>query len=83
MEWPDNKVLLYSTQNSIQCPVMSHNEKEYKKKDVCVCIYLNHFAVQQKVTQHSKSTILPLKKNKAFEMEGPLLHLKCKCEITF
>ena len=31
---------------------------------MCVCVQLNHFAVQQKFTQHCKSTILQLKKKK-------------------
>ena len=33
---------------------------------VCLCVYvsLNHFAIQQKLTQHCKSTILQLKKKK-------------------
>ena len=45
-----NKVLLYSTGNYIQCPVIKHNGKNMKK-NVCVCVYkLNHFAVQQKLT---------------------------------
>ena len=27
--WINNKVLLFSTRNYIQCPVINHNEKEY------------------------------------------------------
>ena len=53
-EWMNNKVLLYSTGNYIQYPVIDHNGKEYEKEYV----YLNHFAVQQKLAQHRKSTIL-------------------------
>ena len=30
-EWINNKVLLYSTGNYIQYPVIKHNGKEYKK----------------------------------------------------
>ena len=47
---------MYSTENYIQYPM----EKVFKKKNVCacVCIKLNHFAVQQKLAQHCKSTIL-------------------------
>ena len=48
VEWINNKVLVYSTGNYIQYP-----EKEY----VFLYIYKNHFAVQQKLTQHCKSTI--------------------------
>ena len=32
MEWINNKVLLYSTENYIQYPVINHNGKEYIKK---------------------------------------------------
>ena len=41
----NNKVLLYSTENYIQYPVINHNGKEYGKKwiiymcvHVCVCV---------------------------------------------
>ena len=36
--WMNNKVLLYNTGNYIQCPVINHNGKEYKKKNVCMYI---------------------------------------------
>ena len=36
IEWI-NKILLYSTGNSIQYPVINHNGKEYEKE--CMCIY--------------------------------------------
>ena len=60
MWWINHKALLYSTGNYIQYPQISHNGNEYKKMCVCVsvCIKLNHFAVQQKWTQHDKSTLL-------------------------
>ena len=35
-EWVNNKVLLYSTGNYIQYPVIIHNGNEYKKE--CICI---------------------------------------------
>ena len=41
--WINNKVLLYSTGNYIQYPVIDHNGKEY------IYIKRNHFAVQQKL----------------------------------
>ena len=31
MEWINNKVLLYSTENYIQYPMINHNGKEYLK----------------------------------------------------
>ena len=34
--WIYNKILLYSTGNYIQYPVINHNRKEYEK----VCIYM-------------------------------------------
>ena len=50
-----------STENYIQYPMINHKGKEYFKKE-CIYIYvyikLNHFAVQQKLTQHCKSAIL-------------------------
>ena len=36
--WINNKVLLYSTGNYIQYPVINHDRKEYKKKNVSMCI---------------------------------------------
>ena len=39
IEWIKNKVLLYSTGNYIQYPVINHNRKEYEKECVCVYIY--------------------------------------------
>ena len=34
-EWINNKVLLYSTGNYIQYPIISHDGKEYEK--ICMC----------------------------------------------
>ena len=58
--WINNKVLLYSTGNCIQSPVINHNGKEYEKEYTYIYILkkLGHFAVQWKLTQHCKSTIL-------------------------
>ena len=36
--WINNKVLLYSTGNDIQYPVINHNGKEYEKER----IYMNN-----------------------------------------
>ena len=38
VEWINNKVLLYSTGNYIQYPVINHNGKKYEKECVCVCV---------------------------------------------
>ena len=37
-EWINNKVLLYSTGNYIQYPVINHNGKEYEKE---LCVYVD------------------------------------------
>ena len=34
IEWINNKVLLYSTDNYIQYPMINHNGKEYQKKNI-------------------------------------------------
>ena len=52
IRWRNNKVLLYSTGNCIQHPVINQNGK---KKNLYV--YLSHFAIQQKSTQHCNSPI--------------------------
>ena len=39
-EWINNKVLLYSTGNYIQYPVINHREKEFLKECVCIYIYI-------------------------------------------
>ena len=55
----NNKVLLCSTGNYIQYPVINHNGKDIY---LCIYVYMSHFAVHQKLTQHCKSTILQIKK---------------------
>ena len=55
--WINNEVLLYSTGNYIQYAVIIHNRKKYEKGYRYVCV-TNHFVVQQKLTQHCKSTKL-------------------------
>ena len=63
----NNKVQLYNTEN-YTLYMTSHNGKEQGKKEyiyththkyiyIYIYIKLNHFAVQQKLTQHCKSTI--------------------------
>ena len=39
-EWISNKVLLYSTGNYIQYPVINHNGKEYEKECIYIYIYI-------------------------------------------
>ena len=34
----NNKVLLYSTGNYIQYPMVNHNRKEYEKKRMSLCV---------------------------------------------
>ena len=38
--WINNKVLLYSTGNYIQYPVINHNGKEYEKEYIYIHIYI-------------------------------------------
>ena len=54
--WINRKVLLYSTGNYTQYPVINHNGEEYEKKYKCVS--LSCFVIQQKLAQHCKSSIL-------------------------
>ena len=51
-EWVKNKVLLYTTGDCIQDPIINHNG------------YLNHFGVFQKLAHNCKSTIFQLEKKK-------------------
>ena len=57
MHLKKKQVLLYSIGSYIQYPVINHNGKEYEK-NTYIYVKLGHFAVQQKLTQHCKSTIL-------------------------
>ena len=36
IEWISNKFLMYSTENYIQYPVISHNKREYEKEYIYV-----------------------------------------------
>ena len=45
----NNKVLLYSTGDYIQYPVINHNGKEYEKEYIYTHAYLSPFSVQQKL----------------------------------
>ena len=39
MEGINNKVLLYSTESNVQCPMRNHNGREYiKRRIVSICI---------------------------------------------
>ena len=38
IEWIDSKILLHSTENYIQYPMIIHNGKEFFNKNVCICI---------------------------------------------
>ena len=53
-----NKDLLYSTGNSTQYSVITYMGKESEKELIYVYVYLNHFAVYPKLTQHCTSTII-------------------------
>ena len=62
LEWMSNVALLYSTGNYSQSLVIEHDRIWEKKRYIYV--YLGYFAVQQKLTEHCKSTIMKNLKNK-------------------
>ena len=41
IDWINNKVLLYSTQNYIQYPMINHSGKVHLKKKKYIYIYIN------------------------------------------
>ena len=53
-----DKNRLYSTGNYIHCSVMTFLGMESRREWIYVYVWLIDFAVQQKLTQHCKSTIL-------------------------
>ena len=69
-----NMILLCSTENYIQIPMINQNGEEYKKR-MSTYVKRNHFAVQQKLMQRCKSTILKSKKNTEEHKYSILLHL--------
>ena len=40
-EWINHKVLMHSTENYIQLPMINHNGKKYKKE--CIYIYIHMY----------------------------------------
>ena len=40
IEWINNKILLHSTGNYIQYPVINHNGKQYEKEYIYLHIYI-------------------------------------------
>ena len=40
LEWINNKVLMYSTGNYIEYPMINHNGKESFKKNIYIYIYV-------------------------------------------
>ena len=53
---------MQNTGNYTLYPVIKYNGQEYKKE--CIYVHNCHFAVQQRLAQNFKSTILQLKKKK-------------------
>ena len=49
--------------------MINHNEKNIKKKNVYIC-KLNHFAEQQKLIPHCKSTNTSIKKKRKRDFPG-------------
>ena len=57
LEWISNEVLLYSTGNCIQFLRLNMMEDSLRK-GMYIFVWLGRFAVQEKLAQHCKSTIL-------------------------
>lgn len=53
-----NGDLPYSTENSTQCSAIIYVGKESEKERVCVCVYMNPFAVHLNLIPHCQSTLL-------------------------
>ena len=73
LEWISNEVPRYSTGNYIQSPGIDYDGKEYKQKGTDMYVCLSHFAVEQKLAQHYKSTII-LKNQKNSNCSTLVLH---------
>ena len=58
IEWLTNGDLLYITENPTQYSVIVCGGKEHEREWIWVYLWLNHFLVQQKLSQTCKSTIL-------------------------
>ena len=50
MEWLANRDLLHSTGNSAQYSVIFYVGKESEREWICVYVWLNHFAIPQKLS---------------------------------
>ena len=59
MEWLANGELLYNTGNFTQHSVIIYIRKESEKERMWLHEQLNHFFIQQKLSQHCKSAICP------------------------
>ena len=54
---PMFKAALFTIRNCTQYPVINHNRKECFENRMYFYVYVNHFYVQQKLTQHCKSAM--------------------------
>ena len=75
--WVDNKALPYFQHKelySISVTIMGKNIC------VCVCVCVNHFGIQQKLTQHCKSTILEVNQCDQFYLFGNAI---CIYQLVF
>ena len=73
MEWINNRSYCIAQGTIFNIPWQTIMEKNMKKS-----IYMSHFAVQQRLIQHCKSTILQLKKNVRLLSA---LSLSCRWEV--
>ena len=60
-KWITNRGLLYSTGNSAQCHVAAWMGGEFGGEWMHVYVWLSHFAVQLKLSQHCSLAILQYK----------------------
>ena len=67
LEWINSKVLLHSTGNYIQYPVINHTRKEYEKR-------MYYIPIQQKLTQYYTSTLL--QEDKTFSLKNHFVKWK-------
>ena len=76
-EWANNKVLLYSKGSYNQHSMISHNGKEYFKKE-CIHICITESpCYKQKLTQRCKSTIFQFFKWNLNHLSYLFLFVKC------
>ena len=57
-KWITNENILSSTENSTSCTVVTWMGRKSKREGMYAYVELTHFAVQRKLTEHCKTTML-------------------------